>query len=444
MIIGTTGFLYFAEKKLLDEQMSNYQQSVITGLSQIVRESILTNDELILVNYVNLVKKTDSSVASAFVVDTKGIIIAHSDSKMIRRKFVMEDAAARSELIDLAAPVFLGTQEVATCTVSFWKKELRQKLDEELAKVQGEMYSVVFFALIIGFVGAWIFSAFITGPIKVLSEGAEIIGSGNLDHKINVKRDDELGQLADHFNAMSEKLKELDEMKKDFVSSVTHELRSPLSAIETYVNLLLGKNPEYERENFLRILKNIARLRNFINDLLDSAKIEKGKMEISKLPFDIVAAAKDIMELFRPQGTDKKISLDFLSEINIIRINGDEDRLKQVLTNLISNALKFTPAGGRITVRIASCGPEETGASAPLGCVKVSVSDTGIGIPDDSLSRIFEKFEQVKGVREQIKGPKGTGLGLAIAKGIVELHGGRIWVESELDKGTTFYFTVPV
>jgi len=458
MVIGTTGFLYYAEKKLLAEQLKNYQQSIITGLAQIVRESILTGDELILINYVNLVKKTDPCIDSAFVVDSKNIIIAHSDPKLLRQKFKKKNKAAQSELININAPVFLGRKKFAVCTVSFLKKELKKKLDTELNKTKDKMFSVVIFALIAGFIGAWLFSAFITEPIKVLSEGAEIIGSGNLSHKINVKRNDELGQLAEHFNSMSVKLKELDEMKKDFVSSVTHELRSPLSAIETYVNLLLGKNPGYERENFIRIQKNIARLRNFINDLLDSAKIEKGKMEIIKLPFDIVEAIRDIVELFKPQAEDKKITLDFLPEDDIIKINGDEDRIKLVLTNLVSNSLKFTPENGSVTVKIDFCEMKEIKDDAMMSskCVKVAISDTGIGIPQDALSRIFEKFEQVKGVREQIKGPKGTGLGLAIAKGIVELHGGKIWAESpaspgqmpgadgEPNKGTTFYFTLPV
>ena len=446
MVGGTTWFLYYAEKNLISEQLKNYQQSIITGFAQIVKESTLTGDELILINYVNLVKKTDPCVESAFVVDLKGVIVAHSDPKLMKKKFIKRDSSAQSELIDLSSPVFLGTQKTAVCTVSFFEKELKKKLEIELDKAKDKIVSVAVFALIAGFMGAWLFSYFITAPIKLLSEGAEIIGSGNLNHKINVKRNDELGQLAEHFNSMSLKLKELDEMKKDFMSSVTHELRSPLSAIETYVNLLLSKNPEYERENFLRIQKNIIRLRNFINDLLDSAKIEKGKMEITKLPFDIAAAIRDIVELYKPQAADKKLTLDFLPETDTIEIDGDEDKIRQVVTNLISNSLKFTPENGRITVKIGFCETKEIkdNAMVSLKCVKTAVSDNGIGIPQDAMSRIFEKFEQVKHVREQIKGPKGTGLGLAIAKGIVELHGGKIWAESELNKGTTFYFVLPI
>jgi signal transduction histidine kinase len=436
MVIGMTSFLYITEKKLFIEQIKNHQQSVVTSISQSVRETIVTGDELILINYVNLAKKTDPGIDSVAVLDTRGVFKAHTDSRLIGRKASAANWPEDKNIIRMESPVYLGNEKVASCVVNFYRDKLKDNLDKELDKTKDKMYSMVLISLVFGFIGAWVFSYIITEPIKVLSEGAEIIGNGTLTHKIRIKRNDELGQLARHFNSMSEKLKELDEMKKDFVSSVTHELRSPLSAIETYVNLLLDKNPEYERENFLRILKNIARLRHFINDLLDSAKIEKGKMEIVKIPFDLVSAVNDIIELFRIQASEKKIALDFSTKLNILKINGDEDRVKQVVTNLVSNALKFTPSGGKIAVGCQLTADEKS--------AEVSVSDTGIGIPSEDAERIFLKFEQVKGIREQIKGPKGTGLGLAIAKGIVELHGGAIRVESELHKGTTFYFTLPL
>ncbi|MFA5779209.1 MAG: HAMP domain-containing sensor histidine kinase [Elusimicrobiota bacterium] len=455
IIVGLTSILYYAERKLLAEQMENHQKSLVAGLAQIGRESLLVADDLILINYANLLKKTNPSITEVIVTDKKGIIIAHTDSKLLGKRIDRSAKEEETAKVKVENPVLFGTDEVARCVINFSRSELKKIFEEGLKNTRQRIFTIGVASLIIGFFGAWLFSYLMTEPIELLSKGAEIIGSGNLEHKVRINRKDELGALANHFNIMTEKLKELDEMKKDFVSSVTHELRSPLGAIETYVNLLLDKNPEYEKENFSRIKKNVARLRNFINDLLDAAKIEKGKMEISPSPFNLPSAIRDIVDLFKLQAQEKKISLDFFPEsdnIKVNEVNADEDRIKQVITNLVSNALKFTPEGGKITVRAEVRGQrieDREGQTAinsnvSLSAILVSVSDTGIGIPPDAVDKIFQKFEQVKGTRAKIKGPKGTGLGLSIAKGIVELHGGKIWVESELNKGTTFLFTLPV
>ncbi|MBI5574570.1 MAG: HAMP domain-containing histidine kinase [Elusimicrobia bacterium] len=436
IIVGITTILYYAERKLLDEQMENHRKSLVAGLVQIGRESLLVGDDLILINYANLLKKTNPSIMDVIVTDKKGIIIAHTDSNLLKKQI---NAEPDTDKVKVESPVVFGTDEVAKCIINFSKVELEKIFEKGLKKTKQRVFTIGVASLIIGFFGAWLFSYLMTAPIELLSKGAKIVGSGNLEHKVRINRRDELGALADHFNMMTEKLKELDEMKRDFVSSLTHELRSPLGAIETYINLLLDKNPEYEKENFFRIKKNVSRLRNFINDLLDIAKIEKGKMEISPVPFDLSDAVKDIVDLFKLQAGEKKIDLAYSSDLSIINIKADEDHIKQVITNLVSNALKFTPAGGKICINAKLVQSKKT-----ADYILVSVSDTGIGIPKDSLDKLFQKFEQVKGVREKIKGPKGTGLGLSIAKGIVELHGGKIWIESDINKGTTFFFTIPV
>jgi len=440
IIVGSTTFLYYAEKKLLINQLEDYQKTLITGLAQIARESLLVGDDLILLNYSNLLKKTNQSIVSVFVVGKKNKIIAHTDATQLGKKYdavlnvdgLTDDK--QNSLTSVKQKVYFGEEPVAECVIGFSKDELKKIYEQGLAQTRRRIFTVGIVAVIIGLVGSLVFAHFMTEPIKILSQSAEVVGSGDLNHKVKILRRDELGSLANHFNVMIEKLKELDEMKKDFVSAVTHELRSPLAAIETYVNLLLSKNPDYETENFLRIKKNVARLRNFINDLLDTAKIEKGKMEIIRMPFDLSMAARDVVDLFKPLAEEKKITLSY-EGLETARVNADEDRIKQVITNLVSNALKFTPEGGKISIRLT----RPDGKSEFI----VSVSDTGIGIPPEYHDKIFAKFEQVKGVRRIVKGPKGTGLGLSIAKGIVELHNGRIWLESELNKGTTFYFTLP-
>jgi two-component system sensor histidine kinase GlrK len=282
-----------------------------------------------------------------------------------------------------------------------------------------------------------------TRPIKKLAKGAASIGEGNLDTKIDVSSKNELGNLASEFNNMALKLKELDQMKNDFVSSVSHELRSPLTAIEGYVDFFLqgismqdqGVTITKEKQvKALNIMKNnTRRLSGFINDILDLAKIEAAQMEMVKEPTLLKGIIEEMVTLFIHLAEEKKITLSYNVEGEVGEISVDGDKMKQVLSNLISNALKFTPEGGKIII----------GLKDQVDSQLISVKDTGIGIPKDSLNAVFDKFRQVEGVREKIKGAKGTGLGLAIVKGIVEGHGGKIWVESELGKGSTFLVRLP-
>ena len=166
---------------------------------------------------------------------------------------------------------------------------------------------------------------------------------------------------------------------------------------------------------------------------MDLAKIKAGRVDIRKTNVHLGKSIEEIVGLFAPLFEKKKITgtVAVPAELPILAL--DEEKMKQVVTNLISNAYKFTPEGGRITVSA-----EDSGET-----ITVAVTDTGIGIPKDYVNQLFERFKQVPGTREKMGGPKGTGLGLAIAKGIVEAHGGKIWVESEVGQGSSFKFTLP-
>jgi len=276
-----------------------------------------------------------------------------------------------------------------------------------------------------------------TKPIKQMAKGAELIGQGKLDTEISVKGKDELGSLARDLNKMSRQLKEIDQMKSDFVTSVTHELRSPLTSLTMYIDLFLkGGAGELndKAKKFLTIMeRSNNRLSRFIDDLLDMAKIERGKMEIKKEPLGILPIVSETVQLIKPQADEKDIEITMDISDNLPLVFVDGDRTRQIITNLLSNSIKFTPEKGKVSIKIQDEGEH----------VQVSISDTGIGIPPEQINRIFDKFEQVREVRERVKGPKGTGLGLAIVKSLVEAQGGKIWVESEVDKGSTFYFTLP-
>jgi PAS domain S-box-containing protein len=229
--------------------------------------------------------------------------------------------------------------------------------------------------------------------------------------------------------------KKIDKMKSDFVSNVSHELRTPLTSIKSAVDLVLsgaeGPLTEPEKGMLTIVKNNSARLIKLINELLDLSKLESGKMEMNLKATKIEQIIKATMEETSPLMVNKHINMQMQAEMGLEDVFVDENKIKQVLVNLIGNALKFSTEGGRITIGAADKGNE----------LHISVADTGIGISKENFDRVFEKFVQVDSSTTRAAG--GTGLGLAIAKSIVEAHKGRIWLESAVGKGTTFFFSLP-
>jgi len=452
VILGVSIFLFIAEKRLLIREMEENQKNIINGLAQVGKESIITNDEILLINYVNLVKKT-RGVVYAMVSSPQGKILAHTDvsflgtiandaiaikarlsNELVNQSYVSKE---KENILDMALPIFINQNKMGIARIGFSEDTLHNIVEETLRKTRKRIFGVAVVMLIIGFIGAIIIAQMMTKPIKQMAKGAELIGQGKLDTTIAVKSKDELGSLARDLNKMSRQLKEIDQMKSDFVTSVTHELRSPLTSLTMYIDLFLkGGAGELndKAKKFLTIMeRSNNRLSRFIDDLLDMAKIERGKMEIKKEPLGILPIVSETVQLMKPQADEKDIEITMDISDNLPLVFVDGDRTRQIITNLLSNSIKFTPEKGKVSIKIQDEGEH----------VQVSISDTGIGIPPEQINRIFDKFEQVREVRERVKGPKGTGLGLAIVKSLVEAQGGKIWVESEVDKGSTFYFTLP-
>ncbi len=437
VVFFTSIVLYFYEKKTLIAEAEDKMNLTMSHFVKISKEALLVGDDLLLLNYTNLIKKTDPAVEYAAFYDRAGTFISHTEPTLIYKKVKSVPPPDEKLLFIKKQDAETSRKKFGVCEIGFSKNHINETINTALAKTRNRIYLVGFIGMLLGLSGAIFLSHTLTEPIQKVVSGARRIGEGELSYHLDINRKDELGELAQEFNKMAEKLKELDDMKRDFVASVTHELRSPLAAIQTYVSLMIEKknfSPEIMEDNLIRIKNNTKRLGRFINDLLDVAKIEAGKLDISPVKTRISPAIAEVVDLFKATAGEKNINLTFEDGTSELYARADEDRFKQVVTNLVNNAIKFTPEGGKITVQSQKTDGE---------FIEVSVTDTGIGIPRDSLEKVFSKFEQVKGVRDKIKGPKGTGLGLTIAKAIVELHGGKIWVESELGKGTTFRFTIP-
>jgi signal transduction histidine kinase len=228
--------------------------------------------------------------------------------------------------------------------------------------------------------------------------------------------------------------REIDRMKTDFVSSVSHELRTPLTSIKAYTATMLRDQnmPEERRREFLTIIDEESnRLKDLIDGLLEVSRIEAGTIEIKREPVDIAAIVGQVLQTLQPLAEKNNVCLNADLGDELGTLQGDESKIESMVTNLLNNAIKFTPERGRVSLSVQRQAQE----------LVIRVSDTGIGIPKEDLPRIFDRFYRVYRPGKQISG---TGLGLAIVKEIVNLHAGRIEVESEPDQGTTFTIYLPL
>lgn len=235
------------------------------------------------------------------------------------------------------------------------------------------------------------------------------------------------------------KEKEVDRLKTEFISITSHELRTPLATIKNTITLLLNSATGPINDNQRKFLdmarRNIDRLAALINNLLDLSKIESGKMELTRSEVDINAIAEEVTAAFSSLAKDKKVELKAELDNGLTRISADKDKIFQVVNNLISNALKFTQPQGSVTIRTSVYASDKN-------YVQVSIRDTGIGIDKKDFDKLFQRFQQLDSALS--RKTTGTGLGLVISKQIIELHGGKIWVDSEPGKGSIFSFILPV
>ena len=304
-------------------------------------------------------------------------------------------------------------------------------------------------ALIIAIIFGFLTSNWIIKPILNLNKAAKSLASGEWQQKVKIDRFDELGELAQSFNYMAKQLQEsfeiletknlqlerLDKLKDEFLANTSHELRTPLNGIigiaESLLDGVTGRLPQATCSNLEMIAISGRRLNNLINDILDFSKLKHNTIELQLEPLGVREIAEIVVMLTQPLLQQKDLQLINAIPQDFPLVDGNENRLEQIFYNLVGNAIKFTDRG-----RV------EISATVAGDYAAISVSDTGIGIPEDKLERIFESFEQVEGFTA--RNYEGTGLGLAITKKLVELHGGQITVKSTLEEGSQFTFTLPI
>lgn len=271
----------------------------------------------------------------------------------------------------------------------------------------------------------------LTRRLRRLADEAGEVGEGRFGAKSEVSGSDEVAELGTALNSMSDRLLELETMKKNFTASVTHELRSPLGVIETYAAMLIKDGPRFRAEDleiFRRIRENAARLANFVTAMLDLSKIERGKMELRPAEADPLALARDAADFLRPKAEEKGLALAVEADGTSAAVL-DRELLTHALTNLLSNAVKFTPEGGTVTLR----------ASAGDNGYRIEVEDTGPGLTDGEAEKLFTPFTQGSAA----PGHGGTGLGLALVRAIAELHCGKAGCSRAPGGGALFWIEAP-
>lgn len=288
--------------------------------------------------------------------------------------------------------------------------------------------SGVALALILGF----FFTRQIVSPVGNISRAARIISSGNLNQRVEVQGSDEIAELGRSFNSMAESLNKDREWRHQMLADIAHELRTPLFILQGNTEAMLEGVFPASKENLTTIHQETLLLSRLIEDLRTLSLAEVGQLKFQPVATGLKELSSKILEGFKAQSAAKNISLSLEDDGNPAIAQVDPGRMEQVIRNLLTNALQYTPEGGKISVKIAS--DEEK--------ITLSVIDTGIGIPAEDLPRVFDRFYRVD--RSRARSTGGSGLGLAIVKQLVEGQGGRVWAESTPGTGSTFSFSVPV
>jgi signal transduction histidine kinase len=270
-----------------------------------------------------------------------------------------------------------------------------------------------------------------TQPLRDMAQAAHRMETGDYSQRVTTDSRDEVGQLAVAFNRMSSELESLERLRRDLVANVSHELKTPISALRAHLENLLDGVERPDPETLQVMLAQSERLGRLVDQLLDLSRLESGDVPLERGNVELAPLVAEVLSEIEVARPERGVRLADAVPKDIPPVFADRERVHQVLFNLLDNAVRFTPEGGRVTVS----------ASRHNGSVDVAVADTGPGIAAEDLARVFERFYRVDESRSRDDG--GTGIGLAIARSVVEAHGGRIWAESEPGRGTTFTFELP-
>ena len=431
-------------------QYSNQLSDALLSESRFDRKFVVLKDEELYGNYLQTKKEFEQILDDA---------LSRTTSEEINRFFYTIGVQHQkfNRLVNAERELIRNAKQYPTERYAEEKKKVADDIIDQLKSIRQKSEQNVFtkivllsesgdnarnvaimisvFALSIGLMVAFIITRSIKKPLDVMRAKTIEISHGNFRGDLAVNSPPQIAELAAAINTMCHKLQEVDDIKSGFFSHMSHELRTPLASIKEGTTMLLeglgGEISEKQQRILKIIVQESNRLIYLVNSLLDLSKMEAGMLKYQFTPTDLSVLARKSLEILAPLAEAKCISIE--NNIGALPpVKVDQERIMQVFRNIIGNAIKFTPENGNIKLE----------ATERKGFVEVAVHDTGIGMPEEGLERIFHKFQQIIPAKgEKIKG---TGLGLATVKQIILAHGGTVWATSQVGLGSTFYITLPL
>ncbi len=354
------------------------------------------------------------------IVDPQGRVLVDTGGELVG------DTMER-EVESLGVPVEVGGRRVGTLLLTSEDLSGHSELEQRFldAVNRAVLWAAVLVA-VAALVAAALLSRQLVGPLRKLTAASEAMAAGDLSQRVEVRTRDEIGELARAFNGMAQDLEAAEGQRQQMTADIAHELRNPLSVIRGNLEAMLDGVYPVDVEHLGPIYEETILLQRLVQDLRLLSLADAGQLQLVRTGVDISALLGAIADSVQAVAEDQGIRLRLIAPEEPLVIVGDTDRLRQVIGNLVSNALRYTPAGGSVTLRSWERGRQ----------VRVAVSDTGPGIASKDLPHVFDRFYRADAARDRASG--GSGLGLAIARALVEAHGGQIQVESTVGEGTTF------
>ena len=359
------------------------------------------------------------------VADAQGTIVADSAAQDVGKTLSSADIA-------VGEPILVGNQQVGTVLPLYAGTTVPNSANDFVTSINHSTWLAGGIAALVALVLGSVLFFQIVSPVQQITSAAQKIAAGDLSQRIPTQSQDEIGTLANSFNQMADSLAKHEELRRNLIADVAHELRTPLTVIQGNLEAMLDGVLPASPQEIATLRDETALLARLVSDLRLLSLAEAGQLKLERVEIDPTELIAQAVEPFRLQAQSSQIELTLEIASNLPFINVDADRIAQVIRNLLNNALRHTPAGGRITL---TCRKETTQS------LLFTVSDTGEGISADDLPFVFDRFYRADKSRSRASG--GSGIGLAIAKQLVEAHGGKVWAESQPGRGAIFGFTLP-
>ncbi len=420
VVAGMILALVALERRQIAKAEAEHVSTVMASINRAAGESISLRDDLLLLSYLRFQMKQSPEIEICLVTKGGYTTILGKVSSDLEYRTISASAAG----------------ETVTVQAGFSKEFLREELHQENMALLAVSLGMAAIGLGLGFAGSVFISRKLSEPVAELSAAADKLGRGDLDAAVAVRGSDEIGSLAGAFNTMAGNIRDSVRAKEDLLSTLTHELNNPLAGVKAYIALLRDPGRiatiSETRQAYETMADAVGQMELTLSNALELFRTS-AKPDIDLEVVELRDMAREIISLYGPVARSSHIDLKLQAPERGLTLMADRKLIRRVMINLVSNALKYTPERGAIAVTLAE----------REGCVDFTVADNGYGISKEDQEHLFTKFYRVRGADGKKSKIPGSGLGLAIVKQAIELHRGKVRVESEKGKGSTFIVSLP-